>query len=173
MSNAVSPLAAAIRDLPSAFPEPVEAPGATPTTLSIKSLRIDNSPITPVSVTLDKAELDIPDAKTVGWYQYSAIPGAPGSSVLASHVQYDGKPGVFRYLTNLKVGDVAAIGYSDGSAKQFIVTEVAKYAKDQLPADRVWSRSGKPILVLLTCGGRFDESRRSFDDNIVAYAEPA
>jgi len=31
---------------------------------------------------------------------------------------------------------------------------------------------GAPRLVLITCGGRFDPVARSYEDNIVVYAEP-
>jgi hypothetical protein len=44
--------------------------------------------------------------------------------------------------------------------------------KEELPAD-VYSRRGRPRLVLVTCGGPFDEARRHYRDNVVVTAVPA
>jgi len=47
------------------------------------------------------------------------------------------------------------------AAKQLVID------KNQLPPDDVWARTGSPRLVLVTCGGRYDASRRGYDDNVV------
>lgn len=168
----VSPLASAIRDLPPATGLPTPETGPQPVRLSIGSLKVESAPIIPVTVTDDTGELDVPDPKVVGWYQYSPRPGAPGASVLASHVNFDGVPGVFRYLNDVEPGAEVVVEFDDGSEKRFEITEVSMYDKDELPAERVWAREGDPTLVLFTCGGRFNESLRSFEDNVVAYARP-
>jgi len=44
--------------------------------------------------------------------------------------------------------------------------------KNRLPPDEIWNREGPQRLVLITCGGRYDASRRSYDDNVVVFADP-
>jgi sortase (surface protein transpeptidase) len=168
----LSPLAAAIKDLPSALyqPEPDKL-AVTPKAMSIPSLGVRNAPIINVGVNT-VGELDVPDPTVVGWYEHSPTPGSPGASVLASHVDFNGVPGVFFYLSKLKPGATVTVSMSDSTEQTYVVREVALFDKDELPTDRVWSKDGAPSLVLFTCGGRFNSSRRSFEDNIVAFADP-
>jgi hypothetical protein len=44
--------------------------------------------------------------------------------------------------------------------------------KPQLPTD-IWSQTGKEHLVLVTCGGPFDQATRHYRDNVVVTAVPA
>jgi sortase (surface protein transpeptidase) len=169
---ALSPLAAAIKDLPSALYEPEpDTVVVTPTAMSIPSLGVRNAPVIGVSVN-DVGELDVPDPTVVGWYKHSPTPGGAGASVLASHVDFNGVPGVFFYLSKLKLGATVTVSMSDATEQTYVVREVALFDKDELPTDRVWTKDGAPSLVLFTCGGRFNSSRRSFEDNIVAFADP-
>jgi sortase (surface protein transpeptidase) len=168
----LSPLAAAIKDLPSALYQPTpDAETIVPTSMSIPSLGVNNAPVISVGVDAN-AELDVPDPKVVGWYEHSPAPGTNGASVLASHVDFNGVPGVFFYLSKLAPGASVVVTMSDSTVRKFIVREVSMFDKDELPAERVWAKTGAPSLVLFTCGGRFNSSRRSFEDNIVAFADP-
>jgi hypothetical protein len=45
-------------------------------------------------------------------------------------------------------------------------------AKGQVPLAELFTRTGPARLVLLTCGGPFDERARSYRDNLVVVAEP-
>jgi LPXTG-site transpeptidase (sortase) family protein len=146
-------------------------PQTPPVALSIPALRVDRAPVIPVSVD-DQGFLDVPDPKVVGWYRHSPSPGYAGASVLASHVNWNRVPGVFRYLAKVEVGDEVVVGYADGTERRFAVIELTMYDKDELPAERVWTKSGDPTLVLMTCGGRYDADARSYEDNVVAYAVP-
>jgi hypothetical protein len=44
--------------------------------------------------------------------------------------------------------------------------------KQNLPPD-IFSRNGKPRLVIVTCGGPFDQAIRHYRDNVVVTAVPA
>ena len=46
------------------------------------------------------------------------------------------------------------------------------YLKNELPFDTIFSREGNPVLTLVTCGGGFSQSSRSYDSNVVVYAVP-
>ena len=176
ISPLASEVAAGVRDLPSAQYDPAQAVGTdpdvfAPSALTIARLDVTDVPIVPVGVS-DSGELDVPDPRTVGWYRYGAAPGSPGSLVLAAHVDFNRVPGVFRRLTTLRAGDEVSVTGADGRVWRYVVTERTMYDKDALPPDRVWSRDGEPTLVLLTCGGQFNNQRRSFEQNIVVYARP-
>jgi hypothetical protein len=49
---------------------------------------------------------------------------------------------------------------------------VRTYLKSALPTS-VYSRTGAPRLVLVTCGGPFDPISRHYRDNVVLTAVPA
>jgi len=116
--------------------------------------------------------MELPGADAVGWYRYNPKPGEPGSSVLSAHISYNGTNGVFRYLSDVETGDVVTIGYEDGSSASFEIVEVAQYDKQELPLERIFDKDGDPVLTLITCGGDFNSSLRSYEDNLVAYAAP-
>jgi hypothetical protein len=47
---------------------------------------------------------------------------------------------------------------------------VESYPKTDFPTERVYGPTPSHELRLITCGGEFDRSRRSYLDNIVVYA---
>lgn len=142
-----------------------------PTSVTISSLDVENALVVDVGVTGD-GDMEVPGADAVGWYRFNPSPGEPGSAVLAAHISFDGTPGVFRYLSDVDVGDVVRVGFDDRSQSSFEIVEVAQYDKDELPFDRVFAKDGAPVLTLVTCGGDFNRSESSYEDNVVAYAVP-
>jgi LPXTG-site transpeptidase (sortase) family protein len=166
-----SDLTARTQPLGSALLSPVAESRPTPIGLTVESLGITSAAIVDVGVE-SNGEMEIPGAREIGWYRFGPVPGESGSAVLAAHIAFNGRDGVFRDLDDLEVGDVVEVSYDDGSSKRFRVTETAQYAKDELPIDRVFAKDGPPELTLITCGGDFNRSLRSYSDNVVAYAEP-
>jgi hypothetical protein len=61
---------------------------------------------------------------------------------------------------------------SDGRAITFLTTSVRSIAKDALPLDAVFARSGRPRLRIVTCGGEYDASTGGYRDNVVVTAIP-
>jgi sortase (surface protein transpeptidase) len=92
--------------------------------------------------------------------------------VLAAHVDYGGRPGAFFRLRELGIGDRVEVSMSDGSVVDLSVSDLSTVDKDDLGATGVFDRRGSPRIALITCGGAFDRSRRSYEDNVVALAEP-
>lgn len=167
-----SPQDGATRSLPPATALPADAPDLpAPTGLTIDALDIADARIVPVGVEAS-GEMEIPGADEVGWYRYGPRPGDRGSAVLAAHIAFDGADGVFRHLDDLRPGDEVRVGLAGGGSRTFVVTAVEQYPKKDVP-DEIFARTGDPRLVLVTCGGRFDEDARAYDDNLVAYARPA
>jgi sortase (surface protein transpeptidase) len=106
-----------------------------------------------------------------GWYRFSPSPGQLGPAVLLGHVdsaQYG--PGVFFRLGAVQPGDTVRVARADGSVATFRVTRVARFPKDRFPTLEVYGNTPDPELRLITCGGDFDRSARSYLDNIVVYA---
>jgi sortase (surface protein transpeptidase) len=94
--------------------------------------------------------------------------------VLAAHVDTaEQGAGAFFRLRELRPGDEVVVDYDDGSSGRFIVEARVTYDKDSLPLHRVFARDGSPVLTLVTCGGGFSRSSRSYDSNVVVYAVPA
>ena len=45
--------------------------------------------------------------------------------------------------------------------------------KTALPTQRIWNRTRRPVLRLITCGGSFDRSIGHYRDNVIVYARAA
>lgn len=144
---------------------------AVPTSISIEGIGVAAAPVIDVGVE-ENGDMEIPGADSVGWYRFNPTPGESGSSVLAAHISYNGEPGVFRYLDDVELGERVVVTFDDGSESEFEIVELAQYDKQELPDDRVFAKDGDPVLTLITCGGDFNRSLRSYEDNIVAYAVP-
>lgn len=145
---------------------------AVPVRLRVDALGVD-APVDPYGID-DNGQMDVPtNVSDVGWYRYGPIPGERGSAVLAAHVDLAGQgPGVFFDLRMLEPGDQIMITFSDGSEQWFAATARTVYEKEELPLDAIFSRSGSPVLTLITCGGGFNRSIQRYDSNVVVYAVP-
>jgi sortase (surface protein transpeptidase) len=143
-----------------------------PVRLRIPALEVD-APVLPVGIAPVSYELDVPpDEKLISWYEHGPSPGGRGSSLLAGHVDYEGRAGVFYRLRWLEEGERFEVGYEDGTSRTFEVVGLQQFEKQQLPTSQLFSEDGEPTVVLVTCGGEFDEGRRSYSDNLVVYASP-
>jgi hypothetical protein len=143
-----------------------------PVRLRIPSLQVD-APVNGVGIEPASNQLEVPpDERQVSWYQYGPSPGGSGSAVLGGHVDYDGRAGVFYDLRWLDPGERFEVGYEDGASRTFEVVGQQQFEKAQLPTTELFSEQGQPTVVLITCGGEFDEGRRSYSDNLVVYGSP-
>jgi hypothetical protein len=160
-------------------PGPVE-PGAparaVPLRVRIGAISVD-APVIPVGLEDDGA-MEIPDrVAEIGWYDPDGLgvrPGTVGTAVLAGHVdsRRQGNGALF-HLRDLQIGETIEIDLADGTTQRWIITQVTQYSKDELPLEEVFTWSGAPRLAVITCGGTYDRTERSYSDNIVVYAEPA
>ncbi|MFI6030866.1 class F sortase [Amycolatopsis magusensis] len=105
-----------------------------------------------------------------GWYVHGPKPGEPGPAVVLGHVDGNHQPGIFFRLKELAVGDEITVRRTDGSAVAFVVREVDQVAKKNFPTDRVYGDTEGAELRLITCGGVFDSTARSYQDNVIVYA---
>ena len=172
-TRSTSTLADAVVPLGSALYDPAEHADdrPIPISISIEGIGVAGAPVIDVGVE-ENGDMEIPGADSVGWYRFNPTPGEPGSSVLAAHISYNGEPGVFRYLDDVEIGERVVVTFDDGTSTEFEIIELAQYDKQELPDDRVFAKDGDPVLTLITCGGDFNRSLRSYEDNVVAYAVP-
>jgi hypothetical protein len=165
----LSPLAAGLGEPVSVLPAaPVAA--TEPVRLSVGAIGVD-VPVRGVGVAAD-GQLEIPDETEVGWYRLGAAPGEPGATVIAGHVNWHGVDGPFLRLRELEPGATIDVALADGTTRRYTVTERQQYAKTELPAERLWTREGPEVVVLITCGGSFNPEIRRYRDNIVTFAVP-
>lgn len=162
----------AIRPLPPAQGIPViETAQPRPTAIRIPEIGVERSAVRAVGVESD-GDYEVPGVSEVGWYRFGSAPGQTGSTVMAAHVAYDGRDGVFRWLDRIERGAVVTVELDDGSTVSYEVVGKATYVKTELPFDEIFSESGPDRLALITCGGEFDRELRSYESNVVAYAVP-
>jgi len=145
-------------------------PGPRPVSIVIADVDVSGAVVIPVGVN-DDLSFEVPPADQVGWYEYGAAPGEPGSTVLAAHIAYNGVDGVFRYLEDVEVGAEVTVTMDDGSVLQYRIEEVVEYVKEDLP-ESLFARDGKEQLALITCGGNFNYQLDSYESNTVAIAVP-
>jgi Sortase domain len=108
---------------------------------------------------------------SAGWYRYSPTPGQLGPAVILGHIDSAAYgPGVFFRLGGLRPGNNITITRADHTTAVFRVDAVAEYPKTQFPTLTVYGNANRAELRLITCGGRFDFTAHSYQDNIVAYA---
>ena len=143
-----------------------------PTRVIIPALEVDG-PVIPAGVNAEN-ELDVPpDARTLVWYRHGPSPGAPGSAVIAGHLNWRGVNGLFANLADTPVGATITVVYDDGSEQAFTVSTVELVPKPAVSVSGVFARDGEPLLRLVTCGGEFEAAVRSYRSNVIVTAIPA
>jgi sortase A len=142
-----------------------------PTRIIIPRLQIDTR-VQDVGIT-ESGNMGVPNNFTdVGWYKYGALPGGAGSAVMAGHVDNGlGLSGVFKNLNTLEAGDEIIIEKTNGSRVSFSVTGKRNYPYEEIPTDIVFNPSGLPRLNLITCGGRWIQSAKTYDQRLVVFAK--
>jgi hypothetical protein len=144
-----------------------------PVRVRIPTLGIDAS-VAPSVVDVANGVLGVPDdILRPGWWRDGAAPGDRAGAVLvAGHVDSATRgAGAFFGLQTARRGTRVELRMRNGRAKEYRVVSVRLMAKEKLPAD-IYSLRGRPRLVLVTCGGPFDEARRHYRDNVVVTAVP-
>jgi sortase (surface protein transpeptidase) len=159
---------------PAAKPTPPAAPPVkAPVSVEIPSLGVQ-APVIPMGVD-SEGVMEIPeDVSDVGWYRFGPAPGAPaGSAVLTGHVDdYKQGVGVFGRIGDMNPGDIVKVTDEGGVTREFTVVAREEWPKAEVPLDRLFDRGGESRLVLITCGGSFNESTLGYDDNIAITAIP-
>jgi hypothetical protein len=113
------------------------------------------------------------DPHTLGWWREGSAPGAAtGTTVIVGHINFAGVSGALSVLPNARPGDPVVIRAGDRTLRYQVVA-IRSYPKSTGIPAAVFSTTGRARLALITCGGPFDSATGNYEDNIVAYAEPA
>lgn len=173
-TNAETAATAPLRGAPE-FVEPADAPLERnpiedPVRVEVPAIGVDANLIE-VGLKADGA-MQVPDFGLAGWYTKGPAPGAPGPSVIAAHVDSYQGPDVFFRLRELEPGDEIHVHGANGDTATWEMYASQLTDKDELPADRIWSDTDQPALRLITCGGDFDRTARSYTSNVIVYASP-
>jgi LPXTG-site transpeptidase (sortase) family protein len=157
----------------SSVPAPVAPPAALPVSISVPAIGVRSDLLT-LGLEPD-GTLQVPqpgpDYDKAAWFGDSPRPGDVGPAVIEGHVDSAANgPSVFYRLGALVVGDRIEVARADGSVATFAVSEVRVVPKTDFPTFDVYGNTEGPELRLITCGGPFDRSARSYVDNIVVFA---
>lgn len=137
--------------------------------LMIPSINV-NAHIQHVGIT-QKGEMDVPsNIVDVGWYEFGTRPGEKGSAVIAGHFDgRNGEIGVFANLHKLQKGDKLYIEDEKGKSIAFMVQKITTYNPGY--ADIVFNQNDSAHLNLITCGGIWDETEKSYSKRLVVFAD--
>ena len=170
------PQAAALQVLPAptgpieAAPTEGAAQVAEPASLVIPSIGVTTS-LVHLGLTGSGA-LQVPPTTTVaGWYTGSPRPGSIGSAVIAGHIDSVDRAGDLLPALPAAARRPGLRKRADGTLAVFEVTQVRSYQKDDFPTTAVYGAVPDPELRLITCGGTFDYTTRSYLSNTVVYAK--
>jgi sortase (surface protein transpeptidase) len=165
---------AAARSVPRASAPSTAAVVAAPIALRAPDIGV-TAPVIPVGVDGTGAMVIPEQVSTLGWYRFSAGPGAStGSMVIAGHVDSARQGlGAFFRLRDVPVGAEIDVTDTHGTMWPYRVVAREEFPKTTVPLAKVFSHYGAPRLSLVTCGGAFDAAVRSYEDNIVVTAVPA
>ena len=126
-----------------------------------------------------------PNPRAVSWASQDVGPGSSyGTTILVSHVNFGGVPGAFSDLPDYQVGQIITVVLADGrKLKYAVAAPPMDVRKDQLGPRRAelfdqthsFGPAGRPKsgrLLLLTCGGAFDNRTGHYESNIFVFALP-
>ena len=144
-------------------------PAEEPVTLRIPKINI-NAKIQQTGVNA-KGNMGVPtNYSDVAWYKHGTIPGQIGSAVIDGHVDNGlGLSGVFKNLNKLVAGDDIYVATKTGRELHFVVQSVNSYPYKSVPLDALFSRTDDARLNLITCGGTWVKSDKTYDQRFVVY----
>lgn len=149
------------------------AGASAPRRVRLAAVGIDAA-VSPVGIDLALGALGLPvDIRRAGWWRDGMAPGATGGATLiAGHVDSaSAGAGAFFSLRRAKVGQRVQVATGEGRTFNYRVVSLRTYRKRALPMS-IYSPTGRPRLVLVTCGGPFDPVDGSYRDNVVLTAVP-
>jgi Sortase domain len=128
-----------------------------------------------VPILSSPGSLSVPaNPRQVGWWIASALAGsARGSTVVDGHVDSASAGiGALSVVSRLRAGDLITVRTDTAGTIRYRVYARHSYPKDTGLPSTLFTSSGPAHLVLITCGGPFDATARSYLDNIVVFAAP-
>jgi sortase family protein len=141
---------------------------STPVHLRIPSIGV-HSGLMPLGLKSDGTLEVPPNGFPAGWYTGAPTPGELGPAIIAGHVHWAGRAGVFFHLDAMAIGDRIRVLRRDGSVAVFTARRIAEFHKSRFPTGAVYGDIHYPGLRLITCGGR-NPRTGVYEDNTVVFA---
>lgn len=126
-----------------------------------------------------------PNPGDVSWASQDVAPGsARGTIIIVGHINSGGVLGAFHDLADYRVGQLITLALADGRRMKYaVVAPPIEVSKDQVGPRRQelfdqthsYGLPGRPRsgrLLLLSCGGAFDNRTGHYESNIFVYALP-
>jgi len=144
-------------------------PASPPVSIAIPSIGVV-APVTRLRLERD-GTLEVPESfSETGWWSGGFKPGQTGAAVIVGHVDSKSGPAVFANLQEVERGDLVQVTGRDGTALEFEVKRIEEHDKDEFPTNQVYTETRDPELRLLTCAGKFDDSKGHYDRNVIVWA---
>ncbi|MEU9206887.1 class F sortase [Streptomyces sp. NPDC048415] len=146
---------------------------ARPQRIDIPSMRVQ-APVVARGLdgrgAIDPPPFDQPGV--VGWYAAGVKPGAAGTALFVGHVDTETRPAVFYKLSAVRRGDSVRVIRDDGTVAEFTVDDVQVLSRDHFDPQQAYGvrKSGRAELRLITCGGTFDRTSRTYTANVIVSA---
>jgi len=142
-----------------------------PIRLEIPAIKVDAA-LDYVGLT-SQGELGVPAGPAnVAWYAQGPRPGEVGDAVIDGHFGYkDNIPAVFDNLHMLQKGDRLYVKDVKGFTTTFVVRDLQTYNPDESATAVFRSSDGKAHLNLITCEGTWNNTRKSFSNRLVVFAD--
>jgi hypothetical protein len=153
-----------------------------------------HAPITAHGLNPDGTLYVPADPRAISWASDDAMPGAAqGTAILTSHINYVingqlviGALSDLAWYSQHAIGKDLTLRFADGRSMRYRIVAGREYSKDQLANNAqlrkelydqtsVYGPAGRPSgrLLLVSCGGAFDEYTGEYEDNVFLYLLPA
>ena len=107
-----------------------------------------------------------------GWFVDTVRPGQQGLSIIDGHVNGIENAGIFKNLLKLKKGDAYSVEFGNGDKVDFKVKEVKEVPTAEA-ASILFSQDPEVTnqLNLITCGGKYDQKTRQYQNRVIVVSE--
>lgn len=115
----------------------------------------------------------VPDTGTsVSWYKFGALPGQKGNAVLAGHSNISSGPAVFSRLNELSTGDILFLTDVNNTILSFEIYKKEIVSVEDFDVGKVYGKAEESNLNLVTCHGRYDNSKGTYTHRLILYSKP-
>ena len=144
-----------------------------------KSLSLHLSSGKEITLALEKIDLDqagelqAPSSwQSAGWYLSSAKPGQQGTVIIDGHYDTNtGAPAAFWVLKSANPNDTVSIKDELGRDFTYKIVDIFFVDIQDPQRSQVLQDSGKAELILITCGGVWDEKEGTYNKRLVVKAQ--
>lgn len=107
-----------------------------------------------------------------GWYVEALSPGQAGLSIIDGHLDGYKHDGIFINLAKLKTDDAFSVEQGSGKILNYKVKSVQTMPTSEANS-KLFNQDPtiKSQLNLITCGGKFDESKKQYPNRVIVVAE--